>query len=158
MAGTYDALDAVISRLAAASWRERDGIKAELGTLAATFADRKDVLEHLEAAKRELRDLEVRWEIDEIIQKLTPPPPAPPPETEKPPEKDKPLSASDLTLLYDDPRGLMLHKTKVGDRWFATQPDPRTGRPQMFELRPEDVTQLKTQLAGSPYWVPGAGA
>lgn len=154
MAGTYEALDALITRLAAASWRERDAVKAELGELAASFEDRKSVLEHLDAAKRGLRELELRWELDEIIEKLTPPAPK---EPEKPPEKERPLSASDLVLVYDDPRGLMIHKTKVGDRWFATQPDPRTGRPQMFELRKEDVSQLKTQLSGSPYWVPGAG-
>jgi len=51
----------------------------------------------------------------------------------------------------------MLHKSKVGDRWFATQVDPQTGQPQTFELQPYEVKQLQTQLKGSPYWLVGAG-
>jgi hypothetical protein len=156
MTGTYEALDGLIARLAGASWKDRDPVKAEIEQLASSFPDRKAVLEHLEAAKRGLQELEVRWEIDEVIEKLTPPP-APAPEKPQP-DKNKQLSAADLNLVYDDPRGLMLHKTKVGERWFATQRDPRTGQPQTFELRAEEITQLKTQLAGSPYWVIGAGA
>ncbi|MEQ1507691.1 MAG: hypothetical protein ABMB14_36010 [Myxococcota bacterium] len=155
MAGTYEALDALVARLAGASWKERDPIKAELAELAATFPDRKAVLEHLEGAKRTIQDLEVRWEVDEVIEQLTPPPP--PPEKKPDADKNKPLTAADLNLVYDDPRGLTLHRTKVGERWFATQRDPRTGQPQTFELRAEEIAQLKTQLAGSPYWVIGAG-
>ena len=155
MAGTYDALDALVKELVGASWKERDPIKAKIEALAATFPDRKSVLEHLEAAQRQIQDLEVRWEIGEVVEKLTPPPPPKP--AEKPAEdKNRPLTAADLTVAYDDPRGLMLHKTKVGDRWFATQRDPRSGQPQTFELRPEEIAQLKTQHAGSPYWVIGA--
>ncbi|HHO54592.1 MAG TPA: hypothetical protein ENK18_27885 [Deltaproteobacteria bacterium] len=60
-------------------------------------------------------------------------------------------------MVYNDPRGLVLHKTKTGDRWIATQRDPRTGQPQSFELHPTEVDQLKAQLQGSPYWVIGAG-
>jgi hypothetical protein len=155
MGAGYEALDGLIARLGSATWKERDPIKAELEQLAATFPDRKATLDYLESAKRALQDLEARWEVDEVIEKLTPPPP--PPE-KKEEDKNKPLSAADLNLVYDDPRGLLLHKTKVGERWFATQRDPRTGQPQTFELRAEEVAQLKTQLAGSPYWVIGAGA
>ncbi|MEQ1572094.1 MAG: hypothetical protein ABMA64_41080 [Myxococcota bacterium] len=154
----YEVLDGLVARLASASWKERDPIKAELEEAAAAFPDRKGVLDHLDALKRGLQELEVRWEVDEVIEKLTPPP-APAAEEPKPPEdKNKPLSAADLSLMYDDPRGLLLHKTKVGDRWFATQRDPRSGQPQTFELRAEEVQQLKTQLAGSPYWLIGGGA
>lgn len=160
MAAAYEALDGLIARLAKAGWKERDPIKAEIMALAATFPDRKSVLTHLESVKRTIQDLEARWEVDEVIEKLTPPPvkkadeEGPPP----PPDKNRPLTAADLNVVYDDPRGFMLHKTKVGERWFATQRDPRTGQPQTFELRAEEVTQLKRQLAGSPYWVIGAGA
>jgi hypothetical protein len=52
----------------------------------------------------------------------------------------------------------MLHKSKVGDRWFATQVDPATRQPQTFELHPQEVSQLRMQLHGSPYWLLGAGA
>ena len=158
MAGTYDALDELVKQLVGASWKERDPIKAQIETLAASFADRTSVLEHLEAAQRSIRDLEVRWEIGEVVEKLTPPPPPKPEEPPPAEDKNKPLTAADLTVVYDDPRGLMLHKSKVGERWFATQRDPRTGQPQTFELRAEEIVQLKTQLAGSPYWVLGAAA
>jgi hypothetical protein len=61
-------------------------------------------------------------------------------------------------MIYDDPRGLVLHKTKTGgERWFATQFDPQTRQPQTFELHPEEIAQLKQTLAGSPHWVLGSG-
>ncbi len=158
----YDALDALVERLSQASWKERDPIKEELKAVAGAFDVPGPVIEHLEDAKRKMDDLELRWEIDEVIEAIRPPPPAPP-EPEEPDaaeEEETPpgqLSASDLQLVYDDPRGLALHKTKVGDRWFATQRNPQTGQPQTFELHPNDVQQLKLQLQGSPYWVLGAG-
>ncbi len=65
------------------------------------------------------------------------------------------LSTADLERVYEDPRGLVLHRTKTGDRWFATQVDPSTGQPGTFELHPEEVTTLKSRLEGSPYWDPG---
>ena len=116
--------------------------------------------ELLEAAMRgEL--LETRWEIEDVLEETTPrkaTPPAPAPEPPPAaPDPNRPLTAADLDLVYDDPRGLMLHKSKVGERWFATQIDPRTGQPQTFELHAMEVTQLKAQLQGSPYWLVGAG-
>lgn len=158
MATSYEAIDALVARLGKASWKERDPIKAELEKLAATFPDRKSVLEHLEQSKKAIQDLEARWEVDEVIERLTPPPTPKEAPKEEPPDPNRPLTAADLNVVYDDPRGFMLHKTKVGERWFATQVDPRTGQPQTFELRPQEVTQLKQQLQGSPYWLLGAGA
>lgn len=157
MATSYAAIDELVARLGRATWKERDPIKAELEELAATFPDRKSILEHLDQAKKTISDLEARWEVDEVIEKLTPPPVK---KAEEKPEDDpnRPLTAADLNVVYDDPRGFMLHKTKVGERWFATQRDPRSGQPQTFELRAEEVTQLKSQLKGSPYWLLGAGA
>lgn len=116
------------------------------------------VRDHLDHLKRQ-ELLEVQWEIEEIIEATAPKKPgqkkAPPP-AEPPPDPNRPLSAADLRLVYDDPHGLMLHKSKVGERWFATQVDPRTGQPQTFELHSQEVAQLKTQLKGSPYWLLGA--
>ncbi len=158
---TLGALDPIIARLAAASWKERDAIKAEL-LAAAEGLDPSSVIDYLESSKRDISDLEVRWEIDEVIETLTPPPE---PEeavedTEETPEDDpnRQLTAADLDLVYDDPRGFVLHRSKVGSRWFATQRDQRSGQPQTFELRAEEIDQLKGQLEGSPYWVIGAGA
>ena len=61
----------------------------------------------------------------------------------------------DLVKVYDQPGALILHRTKDSKRWFATQVDPRSGQPQTFELQPNEVDQVKSQLAGSPYWVLG---
>ena len=163
MAVSYADLDAIVARLASAGWKERDAIKAELMAAAEALPDRKSALDHLDQLKRGVASLEARWEVDEVIEKLTPPPPKKPAKDEPkaedaPPDPNKPLTAAALNVVYDDPRGLVLHKTKVGDRWFATQVDPRTRQPQTFELRPDEVASVKQQLAGSPYWIPGAGA
>jgi len=124
------------------------------------------------ARARELLDtaqrgelLETKWEIEDILEATSPKkaePEAPelPPEEEAelPPDPNRPLTSADLDMVYDDPRGLMLHKSKVGNRWFATQTDPHTGQPQTFELHPQEIQQIKTQLMGSPYWLVGGGA
>ncbi len=112
------------------------------------------------AMKGEL--LETRWELEDILDETRPrkaTPAAPPAEPAPPPPEPKSgrLTAADLDLVYDDPRGLMLHKSKVGDRWFATQIDPRTQQPQTFELHPSEISQIKMQLQGSPYWLIGGG-
>ena len=70
----------------------------------------------------------------------------------EPADPNAQLTAADLDLVYDDPRGFMLHKSKVGERWFATQVDPSTSLPQTFELHSHELEQLKAQLQGSPYW------
>jgi hypothetical protein len=161
-----EAVNTLIDELRDAAFDARDPIKSKLVGLA-TGADGALVREHLESLKRgEL--LELQWEIDDVLAESAPPPPEPDPaeeaeaeEGETPTEPDPPaeetdpnapLTAADLDLVYDDPRGLMLHKSKVGERWFATQVDPRTGQPQTFELHPHELEQLKAQLQGSPFW------
>ena len=108
--------------------------------------------------------LTIQWELEEILERTAPEPVAAPeepeaeePETPEPEEGDtsQGLSAADVEMVYEDPRGLILHRTKTGDRWLATQMDPRTGQPQTFELHPQEIDQLKVQLAQSPYWVLG---
>lgn len=154
-------VDKLVDALRKASYTGREPIKQELLAIA-RGPNGAAVREHLEQVKRgEL--LEVQWEIEEVIEATAPkkaePPkqPEPPPAPEAPPDPNRPLTAKDLTVVYDDPRGLLLHKSKVGDRWFATQFDQRSGQPQTFELHPQEIAQLKAQLAGSPYWVLGAG-
>ena len=161
-----EAVNTLINDLRGAAFDARDPIKSQLVELA-TGADGVLVREHLESLKRgEL--LELQWEIDDVLAESAPPPPEPDPTeepdtavAETPTEPDPaseetdpnaPLTAADLDLVYDDPRGLMLHKSKVGERWFATQVDPRTGQPQTFELHPHELEQLKAQLQGSPFW------
>lgn len=153
---------ALVTRLRTAPYSEREGIKAEL-LAAIGGADGRSVREALETAKRgEL--LEVQWEIEEVLEVTAPRRPvaeapeqpaeeAPPEAPPEPPDPNRQLTAKDLTLVYDDPRGLLLHKSKVGERWFATQVDQQTRQPQTFELHPQEVAQLHKQLAGSPYWI-----
>lgn len=154
-------IDTLVAALRAAGWQEREPIKEQLIALA-SGPDGVRVREHLDNVRKgEL--LEVQWELEEVLEKTAPKKPEAPKKAEppKPPEApedpNRPLTARDLVLVYDDPRGLMLHKAKVGERWFATQVDPRTGQPQTFELHPQEVAQIKTQLANSPYWVLGSG-
>ncbi len=156
-------VESLVAALRAARWDAREPIKAQLLALA-SGADGASVREQLEAMRKsEL--LEVQWEIEEVLEATTPkketapaPPPPEPPPPPPPEDPNRPLTAKDLVLVYDDPRGLVLHKSKVGERWFATQVDPRTGQPQTFELHPQEVGQVKQQLANSPYWVLGSGA
>lgn len=157
-------VDGLVAALRTATVGGREEIKAALLALARGPAG-PAVREALVDARRgEL--LEVQWEIEEVLDATAPPkpaaaaaapPPPPPPPPAEAPGPGKPISAKDLVLVYDDPRGLLLHKSKVGERWFATQVDPRTGQPQTFELHAQEIAQLKGQLAGSPYWVIGSG-
>jgi hypothetical protein len=163
-----ETVDALIKQLRAANTEQRAAIRGNLLELA-KGEQGSEVREHLErAAKGEI--LEVQWELEEVIDAVTPKKPAPStaPEPElqaPPPEANKRLGPKDLVMVYDDPRGLMIHRTKPAPagtptpppaRWFLTQVDPRTGQPQTLELHPQEVEQLKTQLQGSPYWVLGA--
>ncbi len=157
-----EAINTLIDALRTARHDARSSIKNELIALA-TGDEGSEVREHLENVKRgEL--LEIQWEIDDVLDESAPTPAEPPPvesepEPEQPadeapeaPDQQERLTAADLDMVYDDPRGFMLHKSKVGDRWFATQVDPSTGMPQTFELHAQEIEQLKTQLQGSPYW------
>ena len=157
-----DAVDTLIDAFRAADFEARPAIKAKLIELAKSEKG-PTVREHLESVKRgEL--LEIQWEIDDVIDESAPPKiddPEEVPGDEEPAEQETPndsddpnapLTAADLNLVYDDPRGFMLHKSKVGERWFATQVDPSTSLPQTFELHPNEIEQLKAQLQGSPYW------
>lgn len=154
-------IDALVKRLRRANAAETAAIRKELVALA-SGPDGARVRDTLDTLKRgEL--LEVQWELEEIVELTSPrkpaaaaAPAAPPPEEEPPPpDPNRPLTSADLRLVYDDPRGLMLHRSKVGERWFATQADPHTGQPQTFELHPQEVEQIKGQLQSSPYWLLG---
>jgi hypothetical protein len=154
-------IDALVAALKAASWKQREGIKESLVAVA-TAHPTDAVQRHLEAARKGLNDLELRWEIDEVIERMKPPPaPEPEPEPELiEPEPETPgrqLRMSDLVEVYADPRGLVLFTDKKGKRWFASQPHPMTGQPMMMELGPAEITQVRQQLAGSPYWNVGSG-
>ncbi|MDP2316035.1 MAG: hypothetical protein Q8P41_24270 [Pseudomonadota bacterium] len=152
-------VDRLIDGLRKASHTEREPLKQQLIALA-SGPKGATVRDHIDTVRRgEL--LEVQWELEEVLDATAPKKPEEPKKVveappEAPPDANRPLTAKDLVLVYDDPRGLMLHKAKVGERWFATQMDQRSGQPQTFELHAAEITQLKTQLAGSPYWVIGA--
>jgi len=160
-----EAVNDLISALRTAQYDARADIKKQL--LALAMGDESSLVrEHLDDMKRgEL--LEIQWEIEDVLEEsapapIRPPQPEPEPEPEPVPEPPGPpgpdsnaqLTAADLELVYDDPRGFMLHKSKVGNRWFATQVDPQSG-PQTFELQAQEIDQIKSQLHGSPYWLIG---
>jgi hypothetical protein len=150
------ALDALVEQIRTAGHKEREALKDRLRETALGAPDRTAAREHLEDRARGL-PLEPRWEVEEVIELLTPPPAPQEPKPEEP--KKKGLSQSDLVLVYDDPRGVALHRTKVApERWFLTQFDPRTGQPVTQEIPPAQVAGIKAQLKGSPYWVLGSGA
>ena len=168
--GAHAAVNALVSKLRSTVNDDPEPIKAELIALAAGPAG-SDVRDHISSIMSgEL--LPVQWELEEVLEASAPAAPEPEQseatdasdsdaeeeeaETPEPEDPNRPLTSADLNLVYDDPRGLMLHKTKTGDRWFATQVDPRTGQPQTFELHQQEISQLQQQLQGSPYWVIGA--
>ncbi|MFT6142297.1 MAG: hypothetical protein ACJATT_000393 [Myxococcota bacterium] len=149
----FSGLDQQIAALVAAGWRERDALKEALVELAMALPDRDAVLKHIGEARDALTDLELRWELDEVVEALTPVPDAEP----EPEEVEEEAKESDFVLVYDDPRGLQLYRTKDGEQWVANQTNPQTGQPQSFAVPPEQLVQLKESLKGSPYWVLGAG-
>ena len=150
-------IDEEVMRLVGATWDQREASKAALLALAVAHSDRVAVCERLEEVKRTIDSLEVRWELEEVIEALQPEP-EPEPEPETPEEDAQADTEADFVLVYDDPRGLLLHKSRTGDRWLLTQPDPHTGQPATFPISPEQLSQVKAQLRGSPYWVLGADA
>ena len=148
------AVDDLISRLRGTDDDdEREEIKSSLVALSDGIG-RSQLREYVETAlKEEL--LEVQWELEEVVEALSPPKPAaaePEPEPEDDPTQ-RPLRPSELELVYNDPRGLRIFKSKVDTRWVVSQIDPRVGQPVSYELPSEDVERIKMQLAGSPYWL-----
>lgn len=160
-----EALDQLLAKLEAANWRDRESVKDELlacAQAAKAAVEGSVVDDYLEQAAKGMSNLEVRWEIEEVLEGLQPvvteeEAPAEEETAEEEPADGK-LRMSDMDLQYDDPRGLQLYKHKTQERWFAVQTDPTTGQPRMFELHPTEVTQLRAQLQGSPYWMLGAGS
>jgi len=98
--------------------------------------------------------LTVQWDLEELIELVRPP--APPPAEEPEEESEDEDEDSDMRMVYNDPRGLVLHCNQDGSRWLATQMDPRTRMPQTFELQQEEISRIKMQLAGSPHWTADA--
>jgi hypothetical protein len=144
-------LEALVTELRTADDDRIEAIKEALEEACRTQSEARSWLEF--RSRSEV--LPVQWEIEEVLDATAPkvaPEPVPEPEPEPEPEEERPLTAADLDLVYDDPRGLALHRTKDEKRWFATQVHPQTRQPQTFELSAAEISQLKMQLAGSPYW------
>ena len=158
-----DTIAALVGELQGAATERKQAIYGELEELCR--AEKGD--EARSAIEKHARSqiLTIQWELEEILERTAPPPiEAPVVEDEEAPAEEVPpegseqpgaINPSDVEMVYEDPRGLILHRTKTGDRWLATQMDPRTGQPQTFELHPQEIEQLKVQLAHSPYWVLG---
>ncbi len=113
-----------------------------------------------DSARRER--LELQWKLEEVLEQTAPPAAKKEePEAEEEEEAEEPadgrvltpLRPEDLVQIYDDPRGLMIHRHKTDGRWLLTQVDPNTGQPQTVELADHHKTQIKQELEGSPYWL-----
>jgi len=114
-----------------------------------------EMVRFLESLKRG-ENLEVKWELEEVIDTLDPPKKS---IEDKDAEEDednasgRKLRASELHLCYSDPKGLRIYQSKVDERWVVMQPDPRTGGMVQQELGPEQGKQIQQQLMETPYWV-----
>jgi hypothetical protein len=155
-----DEVEQLVASMRKASMEERELIKQKLLELAGGPGGAA-VRETIEASKKG-QLLEIQWDLEEILEATTPKKAEAPKvvkkEEPKAEDPNRPLTSKDLVLVYDDPRGIMLHKSKVGERWFLTQVNPHTGQPQTVELRPHEIQAVQQQLAGSPYWVIGSGS
>lgn len=159
------AIDAVLRRVR----HDRDAWDAGFAQLRSYLEGelRQAARDLLRAAARRER-LELQWKLEELLDATMTP------EEKAKAEKAKakaaaeakkaeeeaaagnvvsPLRPEDLVPIYDDPRGLMIHRHRTDGRWFLTQIDPQTGQPQTVELPEHHKTQVKQELAGSPYWV-----
>ena len=146
-------IDALIARL---RQTDDDDVRDEIKSEMISFAEQRsksEVREYLESAMKE-ELLEVQWELEEVIEALMPPKKQEAPEPE--PVDDpttRALRPSEIELVYNDPRGIRLYKSKVDDRWVVSQIDPRIGQPVTYELPGTEAANIKAQLAGSPYWL-----
>jgi len=151
-------IDSLIEKLRATENMDlREEIKASIISHADEFGA-SNLREYVESAlKKEL--LEVKWELEDVVDALSPKSPSSEPEPEpepQPTEEEDPsrlLRPSELELVYQDPAGLRLFRSKIDDRWVVSQIDPRIGQPVTYEVSTEDVQRIKSQLAGSPYWI-----
>ena len=160
---TVEAIAKLIGEIQGASTARQAEIYATLESHC-RGEDKKEVRSQIEKQAR-AQVLTIQWELEEILERTAPKLPEslkerPDEESEtteeRPePDPDAPLSSDDVEVVYEDPRGLVLHRTKDGKRWLATQLDPQTGQPQTFELQGPQIDQLKMDLAQSPYWVLG---
>ena len=159
MTDVFHELDALIAQLQKVGWAEREAVKDAILTLA-TAHNSERVRYHLDQARKPL-SLELRWEIDEVLEAIQPPPAPPPPAAAPEPEPEAPadgkLRMSDLREIYSDPRGTVIYTDKTGKRWVMQQIHPQTGQPVMMELNPAEIEQLRAQLRGNPYVIPGRG-
>lgn len=145
---------------------ERDQWDSAIATLRGYLeGDLKSVARDLVKAAAKRERLELQWTLDELLEDTAPP--APPekkkeaaPAREPAPEPEPPTNAppgqlrpEDLVPIYDDPRGLMIHRHKIDGRWFLTQINPQTGQPQTMELGEHHKSQIQQELAGSPHWL-----
>ncbi len=149
----------IIEELRHADENRTETLKNELIRLIG--ADRGAWVRSLIEDKMRKEVLEVRWELEEVLEATEPPAKTrprkgnPPPRQAPEPEPAAQREDGGLVTVYDDPRGILLHRTSDGQRWFLTQPDPNTGQPQTLQLNQQQVASVKQQLAGSPYWVLG---
>ena len=112
--------------------------------------NKSDVVSALETQKRR-EILLVQWELEEVLNILNPPK-EDVVEDEDDPSKRQ-LRMSELELVHQDPRGLMLYRSKVDDRWVVIQVEPYTRQMMRNDITAEQGQNLYQQLT-NPF---GAG-
>ncbi len=126
-----------------------DALKKQLLELASVSSN-KNLANNLRSLMPKEK-LPVQWEIEEVIDILDPP-------KEKEIEEDDPsqrqLRSSEITPIYQDPRGLSIFASKVDGRWVVMQMDPRSGGMHRQEIPEDRVAQIKASIPPtSPYWL-----
>ena len=107
-----------------------ESAKEKLVQLADT-ENKSDLVSAIETQKRR-EILLVQWELEEVLNILNPPKAETEEEVDDPSKRQ--LRMSELELVHQDPRGVMLYRSKVDDRWVVIQVDPYTRQMVRNEL------------------------
>ena len=144
-------IQAIVESFRSADDSQYESLRNQLVEIAQAYGV-SNMVTFLESAKRAER-LEVQWELEDVIDILEPPKQDKKPDDDEDDPAGRHLRMSELELVYNDPRGIRLFKSKVDDRWMLMQLDPRSGQMMQQELNAEQGAHITSQLGGSPYWL-----
>ena len=119
-----------------------ESAKEKLVQLADT-ENKSDLVSIIETQKRR-EILLVQWELEEVLNILNPPKAETEEEVDDPSKRQ--LRMSELELVHQDPRGVMLYRSKVDDRWVVIQVDPYTRQMVRNEITAEQGQNIYQQL------------
>ena len=119
-----------------------ENAKAQLVQMANT-ENKSDLVSAIETQKRR-EILLVQWELEEVLNTLNPPKEDVVEVVDDPSKRQ--LRMSELELVHQDPRGVMLYRSKVDDRWVVVQVDPYTRQMVRNEITAEQGQNIFQQL------------